>query len=92
MLPSKTSPRKAAGWVMVHAVPAAIAGLALAALPFLGWSYLIPVSLVSIDLLWRATKLLIDPSPRNARKLFIASNIYLLVLLVAICIGSILPF
>ncbi len=92
MLPSKTSPRKAAGWVMLHAVPAAIAGIGLAALPFLGWSYLIPVLLVSIDLLWRSAKLLIDPSPRNARKLFMASNIYLLVLLVAICVGSVLPF
>ncbi len=92
MLPSKTSPRKAAGWVIVHAIPAAIAGLALGILPFLGWSYLIPVLLVSVDLIWRAIKLLIDPSPRNARKLFMASNIYLLVLLVAICIGSVLPF
>jgi heme o synthase len=92
MLPSKTSPRKAAGWVMLHAVPAAIAGIGLAALPFLGWSYLIPVLLVSIDLLWRATKLLINPSPHNARKLFMASNIYLLVLLVAVCVGSVLPF
>ena len=92
MLPAKTTPRGAAAWIMVHAVPAGIAGLALAALPFLGWSYLIPVLLVTIDLLWRAIKLLIDPSPRNARKVFISSNIYLLVLLVAICVGSMLPF
>lgn len=92
MLPAKTSPRGAAAWVMLHAVPAGIAGLALAALPFLGWSYLIPVLLVTIDLFWRSIKLLHDPSPRNARKLFISSNIYLLVLLVAICVGSVLPF
>lgn len=92
MLPAKTSPRGAAAWIMVHAVPAGIAGVALAALPFLGWSYLIPVLLVTIDLIWRAIKLLSDPSPRNARKLFISSNIYLLVLLVAICVGSVLPF
>ncbi len=92
MLPAKTSPRGAAFWVLVHALPAGIAGLALAALPFLGWSYLIPVLLVTIDLFWRTISLLIDPSPRNARKVFISSNIYLLVLLVAICVGSVLPF
>ena len=92
MLPANTSPRGAATWIMVHTVPAGIAGLALAALPFLGWSYLIPVLLVTIDLLWRAIRLLIDPSARNARKLFISSNIYLLVLLIAICVGSVLPF
>ena len=92
MLPAKTSPRGAAAWVMVHAVPAGIAGLALAALPFLGWSYLIPVTLVTIDLFWRTFKLVKDPSPRNARKVFISSNIYLLVLLVALCVGSVLPF
>lgn len=92
MLPAKTSPRTAAFWVMVHALPASIAGLALSALPYLGWSYLIPVLLVTIDLMWRAVKLLMDPSPRNARKLFISSNLYLLVLLVAICVGSVLPF
>lgn len=92
MLPAKTTPRGAAAWVMVHAAPAGIAGIALAALPFLGWSYLIPVLLVTIDLLWRTTKLIIDPSPRNARKVFMSSNIYLLVLLIAICVGSVLPF
>jgi protoheme IX farnesyltransferase len=92
MLPARTSPRGAAAWIMVHTLPTGIAGMALAALPFLGWSYLIPVSLITIDLFWRSIKLLQDPSPRNARKVFISSNIYLLVLLLAICIGSVLPF
>jgi protoheme IX farnesyltransferase len=92
MLPAQTSPRGAAAWIMVHTIPTGIAGLALAALPFLGWSYLLPVALITVDLFWRSLNLLQDPSPRNARKVFISSNIYLLVLLVAICIGSILPF
>ncbi|MFL7837748.1 MAG: heme o synthase [Candidatus Promineifilaceae bacterium] len=92
MLPARTSPRGAAAWIMVHTIPTGIAGLALGALPFLGWSYLIPVVLITADLFWRSIKLLQDPSPRNARKVFISSNIYLLVLLLAICIGSVLPF
>jgi protoheme IX farnesyltransferase len=92
MLPAKTSPRGAAAWIMVHTIPTGLAGLGLAALSFLGWSYFIPVLLITIDLFWRSIKLLFDPSPRNARKVFISSNIYLLVLLVAICVGSVLPF
>jgi protoheme IX farnesyltransferase len=92
MLPARTSPRGAAAWIMVHTIPTGLAGLALAALSFLGWSYLVPVLLITIDLFWRSIKLLQDPSPRNARKVFISSNIYLLVLLLAICIGSVLPF
>ncbi|MFN2135456.1 MAG: heme o synthase [Candidatus Promineifilaceae bacterium] len=92
MLPAKTSPRNAAWWVLLHAVPTGLAGLGLAALPFLGWSYLIPVAIITADLFWRSVNLVQDPSPRNARKMFISSNIYLLVLLVAICVGSMLPF
>jgi protoheme IX farnesyltransferase len=92
MLPARTSPRGAAAWIMIHTIPTGLAGLAMAALPFLGWSYLIPVLLITIDLFWRSIQLLQDPSPRNARKVFISSNIYLLVLLLAICIGSVLPF
>jgi heme o synthase len=92
MLPAKTSPKAASWWIFAHALPTGLAGLALAALPFLGWSYLTPVIVITIDLLWRSTRLIGDPSPRNARKMFISSNIYLLVLLVAICVGSVLPF
>lgn len=92
MLPAQTTPRNAAWWVFLHALPTALAGLALTALPFLGWTYLIPVVLITMDLLWRSVSLVADPSPRNARKMFISSNIYLLVLLLALCIGSLLPF
>lgn len=92
MLPTRTSPRGAAWWILLHAVTAGFAGLALAWLPFLGWAYFIPVLLVTLDLFWRVTRLLFDPSPKNARKVFISSNIYLLVLLVAICVGSVLPY
>lgn len=92
MLPTRTSSRGAAWWILLHAVTAGFAGLALAWLPFLGWAYFIPVLLVTLDLFWRVTRLLFDPSPKNARKVFISSNIYLLVLLVAICVGSMLPY
>ncbi len=92
MLPAKTTPRGAAWWIALHAAVTGIAGLALFALPFLGWIYFIPVVVVSTYLFWHTGKLLMDPSPNNARGLFLSSNLYLLVLLIAICVGTVIPF
>jgi protoheme IX farnesyltransferase len=92
MLPARTSPRHAAWWVMTHTVSTAMAGLLLVLLPALGWVYFVPILLITIMLTWRNIKLIIDPSPVHARRLFIASNMYLLILLLAICIDSVLPF
>lgn len=88
MLPAKTSPRHAAWWVFSHTLPASLAGLLLAVLPSLGWLYFIPVVLLTADLLWRNIKLIRDPRPANARSMFLASNLYLLVMLIAICLSS----
>ncbi|RMG94706.1 MAG: protoheme IX farnesyltransferase [Chloroflexi bacterium] len=89
MLPVHTTPRQAAMWVMTHTVPTALFGLMLAILPVLGWVYFLPVLFITIDLVWRNIRLIADPSPKHARGLFISSNLYLLVLLVAICVGTI---
>lgn len=88
MLPAQTTPRQAAWWVLSHTLPASIGGLLLALLPSLGWLYFIPVSLITADLVWRNLKLIQDPSPAHARSMFMASNLYLLVLLLAICLSS----
>lgn len=88
MLPAKTTPRQAAWWVLSHTLPASLGGLLLGLLPSLGWLYIIPVSLLTADLVWRNIKLIKDPAPANARGMFLASNLYLLVLLLAICISS----
>lgn len=90
MLPVQTSPRQAAWWVMSHTLPTAVFGLLLVTLPELGWLYLLPVSVVTADLVWRNVRLIADPAPRNARALFMSSNIYLLVLLLAICVDTML--
>lgn len=92
MLPTKTSPRQAAWWVMSHTVPTGLAGLLLVVLPALGWLYFVSLALVTADLFWRNVKLVKDPSPANARSLFITSNIYLTVLLLVIFIDSTQPF
>jgi len=92
MLPARTSPRQAAWWVMLHTLPTAAAGLLLVTLPALGWLYFVPILLISWTLTWRNIRLIVDPSPVHARALFLASNFYLLILLLVICIDSVLPF
>jgi hypothetical protein len=42
-------------------------------------------------LFYRNVQLIRDPSPLNARRLFMSSNYYLLVLLLAICVDLMLP-
>lgn len=89
MLPVHTSPRQAAWWVMSHTLPTGLGGLLLVVLPVLGWVYLVPVAWVTADLFWRNFKLIQQPTPQYARGLFMSSNIYLLVLLLAICAGTV---
>ncbi len=91
MLPVHTSPRSAAWWVLSHTLPTGMAGLLLVLLPGLGWVYFVPVALITAVLVYRNIQLIIDPSPRYARHVFLVSNLYLLILLLAICIGSVLP-
>jgi heme o synthase len=90
MLPVKTSPRMAAFWVFVHTAATALAALALGLDPALGLIYLIPVGLATADMMWRNIRLLRVPSGKNARSLFIASNMYLAVVLVMACIDVVI--
>jgi heme o synthase len=89
MLPVHTTPRQAAWWVMSHTLPTGILGLLMVVLPGLGWLYFVPVLIVTIDLFYRNIQLIRDPSPLNARRLFMSSNYYLLILLLAICVDMV---
>ena len=90
MLPVQTTTQKAAVWVLLHTGAAGFVALLLAVSPALGWLYLIPVALVTADMIFRNIRLLSQPNPKNARGLFLSSNIYLMVVLLAICIGVLL--
>ncbi|MCS6845947.1 MAG: heme o synthase [Caldilineales bacterium] len=90
MLPVMVSPRQAAFWVFLHTAATAFAALALAFDPALGLIYAIPVGLATADLLWRNVRLLRTPTPKLARSLFIASNLYLTVVLVMACVASLI--
>jgi heme o synthase len=92
MLPARTTPHQAAWWVMSHTLPTGLAGMLLVVLPSLGWLYFLPVGWVTAVLLWRNIQLIQDPNRDNARRLFLTSNVYLLVLLLAICVNTMLPF
>jgi protoheme IX farnesyltransferase len=89
MLPVHTSRRTAAWWVFLHTGAASFVAFLLALTPQLGLAYFIPVTLVIGDMLVRNIRLIRDPTPRNARALFISSNIYLTVVLLAVCIGTV---
>lgn len=90
MLPVRTTLHQAAWWVFLHTGAAGGVALVLAVTPNLGLAYLIPVVLVTVDIIVRNVRLIRDPSPKNARTLFIASNIFLTVVLLGVCLGSVL--
>jgi len=92
MLPARTTPKQAAWWVMSHTIPTGLGGLGLVVMPSLGWLYFVPMLWVTAELFRRNVALIKDPSPDNARALFMASNWYLLALLLAICIDSSLSY
>jgi heme O synthase-like polyprenyltransferase len=85
------SPRQAALWVLIHTIATVLAALMLGIVSSFGWIYILPVALASARLLWHNLQLLNTPTPGNARALFMASNIYLMILLLASCIDALLP-
>lgn len=90
MLPAQTSLRFAAWWVLLHTVATALAALMLDWHPTLGWLYLFPVGMATIDLLARNIRLLIRPGARIALSLFKASNLYLALILAMACIDAVI--
>lgn len=88
MLPVNVTTQRAAWWVFLHTGAAGLVALLLAAVPGLGWIYLIPIVIASVDLLFRNIRLIRRPNPRSARALFLSSNLYLLVVLLSICVGT----
>lgn len=86
MLPTTSSIRTAGWMVLAHTLPTIFGSILLAAVPDLGIWYFIPVALFSVDLLRRNIALIRYPETANAKGLFIASNFYLMVVLLAIMI------
>jgi protoheme IX farnesyltransferase len=89
MLPVSTGPRTAAWWVLLHAAAAVWAALALAVQPTLGWLYFAPVAVASIAFLLLSVRLIRRPSRARALALFHTSNVYLALVLLMVCIGTV---
>lgn len=88
MLPARTSLRLSAFWVAVHGAATGFAALALGADAALGWLYFILAAAATFDLLRRCGQLLVEPTTARARVLFITSNIYLAIIVLAVCITA----
>ncbi|MBI5030925.1 MAG: protoheme IX farnesyltransferase [Chloroflexi bacterium] len=88
MLPVRISPRESAFWIALHTVATGFAALALSATVTIGWLYLIPIALATGDLLLRCVRLYVTPTGQHAKSVFLASNIYLTVVLLMLCITA----
>jgi len=86
MLPAVVTPKRAAMWNLVHALGSAAVGLGLSLHSALGLAYLLPVLPATIYLVVRAWRLWLSPDGQHAWRLFHASNLYLGVLLLAVCV------
>jgi protoheme IX farnesyltransferase len=90
MLPVQASPRLSAFWVFIHTGATILAALMLAGHDALSWIYLIPVAIASIDLMVRNVRLLAHPDGKQAFSLFKASNLYLGLILLMICLEALI--
>lgn len=88
MLPAQTSVRHAAWWVLAHTVPTVIGAMMLAVTPDLGWAYLLPVTAGAFAMIYINVQLIMDPTRRRALRMFLASNFYLMIVLVMILVDS----
>ncbi|HZD10936.1 MAG TPA: heme o synthase [Candidatus Binatia bacterium] len=92
MLPAVSGARTAAAWVLLHSVSTGLAGLLLALAPGISRIYLVVALPLTAYLLRHNLRLLSRPTARRARSMFLASNIYLMVLLLALLLASIIPW
>lgn len=88
MLPVCTTPRRAAIWSLIHGAAGGVVGLILTLHPALGALYLFPVLCATVFLLGQGWHLVRSPSERRAWRTFHASNLYLALVLLAICLDA----
>ncbi len=90
MLPVVLSPGKAIFWMLVHMAATAILGLLLALHSAMGLVYLIPVLLVTLWLARESIRLIREYTGKQAMNVFKVSNIYLSIVLLAICVAALI--
>lgn len=90
MLPTRTTPGQAAFWIAFHTLGTAVIALALTLRPGMGWLYLVPVGLATLDLMLRNVRLLALPDRARAFSLFKASNLYLTIVILFACLDALM--
>ncbi len=90
MLPVYTTPLVAARWVLLHGAVTALMAVLLAVHPAMGLVYLVPTVAATIWMLWAGVAFLRVPERANALMFFKASNLYLLIVLLAVCGAAVL--
>lgn len=88
MLPVVMSARQAVFWMLAHAAVTAAFGLLIAFHPAMGLVYLLPVSLATLWLLRESAQLIREYTGPRAMTVFKVSNIYLSIILLAICVAA----
>ncbi|MEJ2148591.1 MAG: heme o synthase [Chloroflexota bacterium] len=90
MLPARAPARDSAWFIFIHAVGTAVVVFALGAHSALGWVYLIPAGLMTVYMLVGSVKLLRNPTRKQAIRLFITSNLFLMVVLIAVMTAALI--
>lgn len=88
MLPAQCAPRRAAWWVLLHSGATGAGALLLAAVPLLSWVYFLPTLLTTGYLLQKNVALVQKPTRARAREMFLASNVYLLLVLLFVLLAT----
>ncbi len=88
MLPVRTTDVRSAWWIFVHTASTGVAALLLAAHPILGWVYLAPTLVITTLMMTGSVKLIYRPERQQAIRLFVISNFFLLVVLVAVMVTT----
>ena len=89
MLPVVVSQRRAMFWMLAHAAGTAIFGVLIAFDSAMGWVYLVPVGLATAWLLRESARLITDYTGARALTVFKVSNVYLSIVLLAICVAAV---
>ncbi|HOA25260.1 MAG TPA: heme o synthase [Aggregatilineales bacterium] len=84
MLPVLETDERTAWWIFLHAASTGFAALVLAVHPALGWLYLLPTAAITGMMMVHSVRLLRQPDRPHAIKLFVTTNIFLLLVLIAI--------
>jgi protoheme IX farnesyltransferase len=90
MLPVVTTPRRAAFWALVHGAAAGLVALALSLHPALGPLYFASALVASALFVAQGWRWFVRPDGRQARRVFHISNLYLGLVLLALCLDAVL--